>query len=116
MYMSKEEYIKKFLELYDNTNWIYEGMLPELNVLKKENTEEYTKQMLLVKEGYYSNENMRKKFEQKLIKEDALIIRDLYDEAIEYEHWLKLQPWLHKKLKIITYHDDDINRKVYKKS
>ena len=100
--LTKEQYIEKFLELYDNSNWIYEQMLPDLEVLKKEEPEEYTQQIILVKQGYYSNENMRKALEERLLKEDGLKVKALYDEAVEHERWLKLQPWLNMNLKVIN--------------
>lgn len=78
----KKEYINKILELYDNSELIYERML---KVLKEEAPEKYTKEMLLIKQDYYSKENMRKVLEDVLLKEDGLIIKGVYDEAIEYK-------------------------------
>lgn len=100
--MNKEEYIKEFLKLYENTNWLYESMLPNLEDLKEKNPEEYTKEILLIKEGYYSNENMKKVFESMLLSEDGLTVRELYEEAIEYDRFIKLKPWLNQKIKVTT--------------
>lgn len=100
--LTKEQYIEKFLEMYDNSNWVYEQMLPDLDILKKENPEEYTQQILLIKQGYYSRESMRKDLEERLLKEDGLIVKNLYDGAVEHERLLKLQPWLNTKVKVIN--------------
>ena len=98
--LTKEEYIEKFLELYDNSDWIYEQMLPNLELLKNEKPEEYTEKVILIKQGEYSNEKMRKILEERLSKEDGLKVKSLYEEAVRNDRYLNLQPWLNKKIKV----------------
>lgn len=70
--MNKEEYINKFLELYDNSEWIYETMLQSLKISKEE-----------IEQGHYSKENMRKVFfEDILLEFDGLFLKCLYDQFI----------------------------------